>query len=74
MTVFENMLLRRIFGSRRDKVTREWRKIHNEELNVLNVLLTKYCSGDEIGKNGVGGEFCARGEEERPIQGFGGET
>jgi hypothetical protein len=74
MTVFENGLLRRIFGSRRDKVTREWRKIHIEELNVLNVLLTKYCLGDEIGKNGVGGEFCAHGEEERPIQSFGGET
>ena len=30
--MFENMVLRRIFGSRRDKVTWEWRKLHNEEL------------------------------------------
>jgi hypothetical protein len=27
--------LRRIFGPRRDKVTREWRGLHNEELNYL---------------------------------------
>jgi hypothetical protein len=32
---FENMVLRRIFGSKRDEVTREWRKLHNEELNDL---------------------------------------
>jgi len=29
------MLLRRIFGSRRDEVTGEWRRLHNEELNDL---------------------------------------
>jgi len=27
--------LRRIFGPKRDEVTREWRKLHNEELNDL---------------------------------------
>jgi len=31
----ENGLLRRIFGSRRDEVTGEWRELHNEELNDL---------------------------------------
>jgi hypothetical protein len=31
--VFENRLLRRVFGPKRDEVTREWRKLHNEELN-----------------------------------------
>jgi len=36
--VFENRVLRRIFGSKRDEVTGEWRKLHNEELNDL------YCS------------------------------
>jgi hypothetical protein len=35
LRVFENMVLRRIFGSRRDDVTREWRRLHNEELNGL---------------------------------------
>ena len=36
--VFENRVLRGIFGSKRVEVTGEWRKLHNEELNVL------YCS------------------------------
>jgi hypothetical protein len=36
--VFENRVLRGIFGSKRDKVIGEWRKLHNEELNDL------YCS------------------------------
>jgi len=35
LRVFENMLLRRIFGPRRDEVTGEWRGLHNEELNDL---------------------------------------
>ena len=38
LSVFENRVLRGIFGAKRDEVTREWRKIHNEELNDL------YCS------------------------------
>ena len=38
LRVFENRVLRRIFGPRRDEVTGEWRKVHNEELNDL------YCS------------------------------
>jgi hypothetical protein len=35
LMVFENMVLRRIFGPKRDKVTGEWRRLHNEELNDL---------------------------------------
>ena len=38
LRVFENMVLRRIFGPRRDEVTGEWRRLYNEELNDL------YCS------------------------------
>jgi hypothetical protein len=38
LRVFETKVLRRIFGSKRDEVTGEWRKLHNEELNHL------YCS------------------------------
>ena len=38
LRVFENRVLRRILRSRRDEVTGEWRKLHNEELNDL------YCS------------------------------
>jgi hypothetical protein len=35
LIVFENRVLRRIFGPKRDEVTREWRKLHNEELHTL---------------------------------------
>ena len=33
--MFENKVLRRIFGPRRDEVTGDWRRLHNEELNDL---------------------------------------
>jgi len=36
LRVFENRVLRRIFGPRRDEVTGEWRRLHNEELNDLH--------------------------------------
>jgi len=35
LRVFETMVLRRIFGPRRDEVTAEWRRLHNKELNDL---------------------------------------
>jgi hypothetical protein len=35
LRVFENRVLRRIFGPKRDEVTGEWRKLHNEELRDL---------------------------------------
>jgi hypothetical protein len=35
LRVIENRVLRRIFGPKRDEVTGEWRKLHNEELNDL---------------------------------------
>jgi hypothetical protein len=33
--VFENRVLRRIFGPKRDEVTGEWRRLHNKEINDL---------------------------------------
>jgi hypothetical protein len=35
LRMFENRALRRIFGPKRDEVTGEWKKLHNEELNDL---------------------------------------
>jgi hypothetical protein len=35
LRVFENRLLRKTFGPKRDEVTGEWRKLHSEELNDL---------------------------------------
>jgi hypothetical protein len=62
--VFENSVLRRVFGHKRDEVAGEWRKLHNEELNDL------YCSP----KNEMGGTCSVYGGEERRIQGFGGKN
>jgi hypothetical protein len=42
LRVFMNRVLRRIFGLKRDGITGEWRKLHNEELNDL------YCSPNNI--------------------------
>jgi len=46
--VFENRELRRIFGPKRDKLTGEWRKLHNEELkdiyfspNIVRVIKSR---------------------------------
>ena len=36
LRVYENRVMRRIFGPKRDEVTGKWRKLHNEELNDLN--------------------------------------
>ena len=38
LRVFENRALRKVFGLKRDEVTGEWRKLHNEELNDLYSL------------------------------------
>jgi hypothetical protein len=42
LRVFENRMLRRIFEHKRDKVTGEWGKLHNNELNYL------YCSSNNV--------------------------
>ena len=39
LRVFENRVLRRIFGPKRDEVTGKWMELHNEELNDLYCLL-----------------------------------
>ena len=72
LRMFENMVLRRIFGPRRDEVTGEWRKLYNVDLNDLYSSPT-CCSGDNI-ENEMGGAYSMYGGEERSIQGFGAET
>jgi hypothetical protein len=51
--VFENRVLRKIFGPKRDEVTGEWRKLHNEELTDLYYspsIFRKISQGDCDGR------------------------
>jgi hypothetical protein len=62
--VFENRVLKRIFGPKRDEVTGGWRKLHNEELRDL------YCSPSTIRiiksrRMRWEGNVARMGEEER---------
>jgi hypothetical protein len=70
--VFENRVLRRIFGPRGDEVTGEWRKLHNEEINDL------YSPANSVrvikSRMRWARRVARMGGEERRIQGFGGET
>jgi len=53
LRVFENMVLRRIFGSRREEIKEEWRRLHNEEINDL-YSSPNIVQGDKIEKNEMG--------------------
>ena len=79
LRVFENMVLRRIFRPRRDVVTGEWRRLHNEELNdlysspnIVRVIKSKRMRwaghvarmGEERGVYRV---FAGKQEERRPL-------
>jgi hypothetical protein len=65
--LFENRVLRRIFGPKRDEITEGWRKLHNEELHNL------YSSPNTVkmNKGDVMGRPCnTHGGEEECIEGF----
>ena len=73
LRVFENKVLRRVFGPKRDEVTGEWRKLHNEKLSDLYSLPNIVREGGKIEKNEMGRECGAYGGGERGAQGSGGE-
>ena len=72
LRVFENRVLRRIFGPKRDEVTGEWRKLHIEEFNDLCCSPNKF-SDDQIkkkgwaGHTGVYGVLVRKTEGKRPL-------
>jgi len=72
LRVFDNRVQKKVFGSKRDEVTGEWRKPHNEEINDL------YCSPNIVrvvtSRMRWAVHVARMGGEERRIQGFGGET
>jgi hypothetical protein len=62
--VSENRVVRGIFGPKRDEVTGERRKLHNEELNYLYCSPIVFCfSCDQIEKNEMGGTGSTYGGE-----------
>jgi hypothetical protein len=60
LRVFENRVLRRIFGPEGDEVIGEWKKLHNKELNELCLLLD-VIGGNQIKKNKTGGTCSTYG-------------
>ena len=77
--VFENRVLRRMFGPKRDEVTGEWSKLHNEELNdlysspnILRVIKSKIIRW--AGNVAHIGERSSYRREERRIECFDVET
>jgi hypothetical protein len=70
--VFEKRVSRRIFGSKRDEVTGEWRKLYSVQLNDLYLSPTIIRVINE--KNEMGGACSAYGRVKRRVQCFGGET
>ena len=71
LRAFENRVLRRVFGPKRDEITGEWRKLHNEELsdlyslpNIVRVVKSRR----------MGGACGAYGTGESGVQGSGAET
>ena len=73
LRVFENMILRRIFGPKRDEVIGEWKK-NCVVRRLMTVLVTRFYPDDQIEKNEIGRACSTYKEEERCMQGFCGET
>jgi hypothetical protein len=74
LKVLGNRVLRKIFRPKRNEVTGEWRRLHNEGLHVLYLLITKYYSDDQIEKNEMGGACGIYEGEKRCLQGVIGEA
>jgi hypothetical protein len=69
LRVFENRVLRRKFGPKRDEETGEWRKLHNEKLNDMYSSFT-IVRVNKIEKNEMGGACNEDGGGDRRVTGF----
>jgi hypothetical protein len=79
LRVFENTVLRKVFGAKRDEVTGEWRKLHNEELrdlyslpNIVRVVKSRRMRwAGHVARMGEGrgvhGVLVGRPEGKRPL-------
>jgi hypothetical protein len=74
--VFENRVLRRIFGSKRDEVTGDWRKLLDEQLHNLNsspsiirMIKSRWMRGAghvaRVGRRGMHIGYCWENQKER---------
>jgi hypothetical protein len=69
--VFENRMLRRTFGPKRDSIIGSWRKVHNEELHIF--LLFARCNwNDQVKEDEMDRKCSTSGREEECLQGVGG--
>jgi hypothetical protein len=70
LRVFENRVLRRIFGPKRDNVTGEWRKLPNQELHNLYSSPNIF-KAYQVKENEVGRTCDTHGRRQKDVQGFG---
>jgi hypothetical protein len=78
-SAFENILLRKTFGHNRDEATREWRRLHNEELNdlysspnIIREIKSRRMRGGHVArmgeKRGAYRILVGRPERRRPLE------
>jgi hypothetical protein len=72
--VFENRVLGRIFGPKRDEVTGEWRKLHNEELRDLYSSPSTYNQNGQVEEDEMGGVCGTNGGLEERVWVIGGKN
>jgi hypothetical protein len=72
LRVFENRVLRRIFGPKRDEITGEWRRLHNEELHIL--YSSPYIRQIKSRRMRWAGHVACRGEERKVFRVLVGKT